>query len=308
MGNYEMYLGDIEFPIAQEEIEMGMDTESVTHNVLGIGEIEIVKGKKLRNITFSGFFPYFELPSTINFKPPSEYVEIIEGYIKDRKIVRFLYIGAGHDINLLVTIHGWSYREMGGDIGTLWYSLELHEFVEYSAKKIQVEESGASSITQNNTQRKDTKTVPKKYTVKEGDTLSKIAKNTLGDSGDWTKVYSANKDIIKNPNLIYAGQELTIPSGGLKDANGVTDSSKTPSFSKDTQARNNAKTKPNPPVPSGQKYTRPLQPLPTNNTQNENTQNYTRALQPARGPSRLSLDKTRTNANTLNITYNRGAK
>lgn len=51
-----------------------------------------------------------------------------------------------------------------------------------------------------------------KYVVQPGDTLSAIALAKMGNANDWRKIYEANKDIIKNPSLIYPGQELTIPS------------------------------------------------------------------------------------------------
>ena len=49
------------------------------------------------------------------------------------------------------------------------------------------------------------------YTVTEGDSLWKIAKEQLGDGSKWTEIYEENKDTIKDPNLIYIGQTLTIP-------------------------------------------------------------------------------------------------
>ena len=49
------------------------------------------------------------------------------------------------------------------------------------------------------------------YMVKSGDSLSKIAKELLGDASRWPEIYEANKDKIKDPNLIRVGQELTIP-------------------------------------------------------------------------------------------------
>jgi len=52
------------------------------------------------------------------------------------------------------------------------------------------------------------------YTVKAGDSLSKIAKREYGDGAKWKQIYEANKHIIKDPDLIYPGQELTIPSDG----------------------------------------------------------------------------------------------
>ena len=48
------------------------------------------------------------------------------------------------------------------------------------------------------------------YEVKKGDTLGKIAKLYPGMT--WKKIYEANKDIIKNPDLIFPGQKFKIPS------------------------------------------------------------------------------------------------
>ena len=51
----------------------------------------------------------------------------------------------------------------------------------------------------------------KTYVVVKGDSLSKIAKREYGRAEDWRKIYEANKDTIKNPDLIYPGQSLKIP-------------------------------------------------------------------------------------------------
>ena len=50
------------------------------------------------------------------------------------------------------------------------------------------------------------------YTVKAGDSLSKIAKHEYGDAQLWTRIFEANKDTIKNPDLIYPGQVIKLPS------------------------------------------------------------------------------------------------
>ena len=49
------------------------------------------------------------------------------------------------------------------------------------------------------------------YTVKAGDTLSLIAKALTGDLNNWKAIYEANKDTIKDPNVIRPGQVLRIP-------------------------------------------------------------------------------------------------
>ena len=49
------------------------------------------------------------------------------------------------------------------------------------------------------------------YTVKAGDTLSKIAKEFLGDANAYMDIFNANKDQLSDPNLIKPGQTLKIP-------------------------------------------------------------------------------------------------
>ena len=52
----------------------------------------------------------------------------------------------------------------------------------------------------------------KTYTVKGGDTLSKIAQQFYGSAGEYMKIFNANKDKLTDPNQIQVGQELTIPA------------------------------------------------------------------------------------------------
>lgn len=49
------------------------------------------------------------------------------------------------------------------------------------------------------------------YTVKSGDTLSKIAKEFYGDASQWKKIHQANTDRIKDPDKIQVGWTLNIP-------------------------------------------------------------------------------------------------
>jgi len=50
------------------------------------------------------------------------------------------------------------------------------------------------------------------YTVQKDDTLQKISKKVFGSYGKWYKIYEANKDKIKNPNVLKPGTVLTIPT------------------------------------------------------------------------------------------------
>jgi nucleoid-associated protein YgaU len=51
----------------------------------------------------------------------------------------------------------------------------------------------------------------KTYTVKSGDTLSRIAKDQLGSAADYMKIFNLNKDQLSDPDLIKPGQVLRLP-------------------------------------------------------------------------------------------------
>lgn len=60
------------------------------------------------------------------------------------------------------------------------------------------------------------------YTVRSGDSLSKIAEREYGDPSRWMEIYEANREVVgNNPNVIHPGQQLTIPpyseSGGYNN-------------------------------------------------------------------------------------------
>src|SRR5215471_10630628 len=63
--------------------------------------------------------------------------------------------------------------------------------------------SAAASVSGGQNQRR--------YTVKPGDTLSKISREFYGDANQYTKIFNANRGVLKDPNTISPGQDLLIP-------------------------------------------------------------------------------------------------
>ncbi len=49
------------------------------------------------------------------------------------------------------------------------------------------------------------------YTVQKGDSLSKIAKQHLGDANAWKSIFEANRDVLEDPDKIFPGQTLRLP-------------------------------------------------------------------------------------------------
>lgn len=70
---------------------------------------------------------------------------------------------------------------------------------------------GVEKVDDANLSAPEPKYITEFYTVVKGDWLSKIAKKFYGDAKKWNVIFDANKEVIKDPDLIYPGQQLRIP-------------------------------------------------------------------------------------------------
>ncbi|MEC6907946.1 peptidoglycan-binding protein LysM [Photobacterium piscicola] len=68
---------------------------------------------------------------------------------------------------------------------------------------------GIASVVDNISAPEETSSVTY-YVVEEGDSLWKIAEKTLGNGAKYEQIFEENKEVIQNPDLIFAGQKLRI--------------------------------------------------------------------------------------------------
>jgi nucleoid-associated protein YgaU len=52
------------------------------------------------------------------------------------------------------------------------------------------------------------------YIIEQGDTLSKIAQHFYGNANKYPRIFEANREVIKDANLIFPGQKIRIPPEG----------------------------------------------------------------------------------------------
>lgn len=217
--NYEIWLTynrgkqKFRFPVLPEnyKIENGSKNESV--HISGLGEIVIKQDRPALIFSFSSFFPankysgvqYKKLPN------PQKAYEKINKWKNAAKPVHLVITAAG--INMYCIIESFSKEEKGGDIGTIYYTIQLKEYRKTKVRKIKVDQkTKKAKISKVSKSRVDNTDKPKTYTVKSGDCLWNIAKNIYGFGNEYMKIYNANKKIIGgNPNKIKIGQVLTIP-------------------------------------------------------------------------------------------------
>jgi 2',3'-cyclic-nucleotide 2'-phosphodiesterase (5'-nucleotidase family) len=77
------------------------------------------------------------------------------------------------------------------------------------------------------------------YTVRNGDSLSRIAKRELGSYNRWREIYNANRDKISNPDLLRVGMQLVLPGGSFVNEDGKAVDYSADQFIKAIQAQFN---------------------------------------------------------------------
>ncbi|MDY3359019.1 MAG: LysM peptidoglycan-binding domain-containing protein, partial [Clostridium celatum] len=110
-------------------------------------------------------------------------------------------------INYAMAIERITYSEVDGT-GDVYFILELKEYKFIKASNV------TTTITANGTTlrvpetKRETKPTPPEYVVKQGDTLWRIAKKITGEGANYKII--AEKNNIKNPDLLKVGQRLVI--------------------------------------------------------------------------------------------------
>jgi len=102
-----------------------------------------------------------------------------------------------------------NWKEEGGKIhmwGTTDYQLEANLLWDKIKEHSNWENEVVADI------KADKKDVYGFYTVKSGDTLSKLAKHFYGDAQKYPAIFDANRDQLKDPDKIQVGQKLKIPN------------------------------------------------------------------------------------------------
>lgn len=189
------------------EVASGSGNTQVSINSLG--EINLLGKRKLRDISFSSFFPRqkYSFCEYTSFPTPKESVKLVEK-MKNNGVLRLTMTGT--PINMECTIEGFTWGEDDGtkDIN---FSLELKEYRKVKVKPAKKREKVTKKVANVSAQRtvKEVKGVT--YTVKRGDSLSRIAKEVTGSTANWLAIYQQNASLIgESPNMIFPGMELVV--------------------------------------------------------------------------------------------------
>lgn len=224
---YYFYLDKILLPVTPSKLSIKVKNQNKTMIEINEGEINILKKAGLTEIEFEAMIPNVKYPFAVyksGFQNAKLFLDAFEKLKTNQQPFQFIISrtypnGKGlFNTNIKVALEEYNIKEDKREGLDVIVSFKLKQFRDFGTK--------TCKISFPKTQKPVAKTPPparatvsspapkqqnKTYTVVRGDCLWNIAKKFYGNGSQYTKIYNANRDKIRNPNLIYPGQVLTIP-------------------------------------------------------------------------------------------------
>jgi LysM repeat protein len=212
-------------PIAPSKLQLKVNNQNKTLTLINEGEINILKQPGLTQVDFDVVLPQVKYPFASyrnGFQKAKVYLDKLESLKVSQEPFQFIVTrtfpngSIMFNTNLKVSLEDYDVKEDSKSGFDVMVSITLKQYKDYGTKTCNITFASSkpkttTEQTRETTQSPAPKTTAKTYTVVSGDTLWAIAKRFYGNGSQYTKIANANKDKIKNPNLIYPGQVLTIP-------------------------------------------------------------------------------------------------
>lgn len=218
---YSFYFGSLLLPVTPQKLTTKIKGNNKTLTLVNEGDINFLRSPGLTEISFDVVLPMLgQYNFADTYRRPDYYLSIFEKYMTERTPFRFIVSRMSpsgrllFSTNMNVSLENYNVTEDATKGPDMTVSVTLKQYIDYATKTVTVTKSATESkptVKQETKRETTSKKTAKTYTVKSGDCLWNIAKKLYGDGAQYTKIYNANKDKIKNPNLIYPGQVFTIP-------------------------------------------------------------------------------------------------
>lgn len=173
------------------------------------GQVIIPRSRELQPLKIMSILPYKSFPGCVSgMRTPHYYRQRIRKWRATGKPVHVILTGT--TLNGYFRIVSFEFTEGGLAPGDYDYTLQLIEWRRVKPRKIVVSSSGAKATPSSTSSRPNNAATQKTYTVKNGDTLIRIARAVLGDSSRYKEIASLNG--IKPPYILSIGHVLVMPS------------------------------------------------------------------------------------------------
>lgn len=220
---YEVYIDDMLLPLPPEKIPIKYTGQNKTVTLINGEEINMIRRAGLAEISLDVVIPQMDYPCAVwdgSIDSAEDFIERLKELKEGGSSFEFIVIRDGpgknnfFDTNIDVTLEDFKVSDDVKEGLDLVVSLSMKEYKNYGTKImnfVTLKEQAVPTAPEPEPDRPGAPPAAKTYTVSKGDSLWAIARKHLGNGSRWQEIYNLNKDKIKNPNLIYPGQILTMP-------------------------------------------------------------------------------------------------
>ena len=213
----------IQLPVNPEKLEITSDANNKTSEIVKLGEINILKKRKLTSVKFSSFFPkedwFPAVQTTGQFEDCDFYKKFFSKIMKAKKPVRFVITGIDIDsffgTDKLVSVEKFDFYHQAGDYEDTYYDIELKQYVDYSVQEIK-----KINTSTGNTKNKGETTGGTKKPSKITKGCTVIVNGTLYRDSLGNGPGATEKNAVRKINLILNGRKcpyhVTTLSGGWR--------------------------------------------------------------------------------------------
>lgn len=123
----------VQLPVNPEKVSVSFKGNNSTTEIIKLGEVNILKDRKLQEISFDSFFPqelgFPGIRTSGDFKKPKYYKKFFEKIMNKKKPCRLVVTGI--NINIKCSVEKFEYYHKAGDHEDAYYSLSFKEYRDY---------------------------------------------------------------------------------------------------------------------------------------------------------------------------------
>lgn len=223
---YYMFMDTMQIPIPPASMRTKINNKNRTVDLLGKGEVNILKQAGLTEVSFKFMLPNSDYPFNqsmlMSFQKASYYVDQLEALKASGQPFQFIVVRMKEDgtmlsmTNMKASLEDYSIDEDADEGYDMYADVTLKKYVDWGAKRIEVKTDSEGNTKGTVTQDRSTAghNIPPQVTASTGQTLQQVVKRQLGNTNNLFAIASLNK--IAVPAALAVGQVVKLGTQASK--------------------------------------------------------------------------------------------
>ena len=221
---YYFYMGTMQIPIPPKELVTTINGKNETMDLLGKGEVNIIKPAGLTDVAFKFLLPNSDYPFNESMlfksKKAKYYIDELEKLKTTKTVFQFIVVRMKPNgqmlsmTNMKCTLENYTIEEDADNGFDSYANVSLKQWKPWGAKRIEIktDKDGVAKGSVKQDRSTDGKTVATQAKASKGQTLQQIIKKQLGNTDNLFQIAALNK--IAVPAALAVGQVIQLKKEG----------------------------------------------------------------------------------------------